>query len=114
MISLGHMIAIGIPLIAMAVVFMIRICVLRLAISLSPIIILLKVFEFEKIYEKSKVSFLKYFQVKNLIGIIFSPAIVCFDISMSTVLVRLINSLPPLQVIEKTPILGCLVELNLG
>ena len=115
MVSLGHMIAIWIPLIVMAVVFMIRICVLWLAITLSPIIILLKAFDLEKsIHEALWVKFFKYLQVQNLIGIIFSPAIMCFAISMSTVLVRLINNLPELGEIEKTPILGWLVELNLA
>jgi hypothetical protein len=38
------------------------------------------------------VEILKYLSVKNLIGIIFSPAIICFAVSISTVLVRIIGT----------------------
>jgi hypothetical protein len=40
-----------------------------------------------------KGDFLQYFDVKNLIIIIFAPAIICFAISISTILVVIINNL---------------------
>ncbi len=62
---------------------------LWLAISLSPIIILLKAFDLEKNIPKA-VDFLK---IENLIPIIFSPVIICFAVSLSTVLVRIIATM---------------------
>lgn len=113
--SLGHMVAISIPLIVMLVVFMIRICVLRVAIVLSPIIVLLKVFDFEKKIDELGVKFLKYLKVENLIWIIFSPAIMCFAISISTVLVRVITAenWDMIDSISK-PILWWLIKLSLA
>jgi len=111
--SLFHMLAINIPLIVMLIVFMIRIFVLWLAIILSPIIVLLKVFGFEDKIDKLDVDFLKYIKVGNLVWIIFSPAIICFAISISTVLVRLI-SIQNWEVVINTPILWWLITLNVA
>ena len=114
--SLGHMIAVNIPLIVMLVVFMIRIWVLRLGITLSPIIVLLKVFDLEKtIQDKVKVKILEYLQVPKLIWIIFSPVIICFAISMSTILVRLIADFNWVTTNLWTPeILGWLIRLTIS
>lgn len=90
--SLWHMLAISIPLIVMLVVFMVRIGILWMAIVLSPLIILLKAFGFDK-SKFMKEWILTYLSVENLVPIIFSPAIICFAVSMSTVLVRIINNL---------------------
>jgi hypothetical protein len=75
----------------MVVVFFMRIGVIWMAIILSPVIILLRAFKFEDKVSK-EVDILKYLSVKNLIGIIFSPAIICFAVSISTVLVRIIST----------------------
>ena len=85
------MLAIAIPLIVMLVVFMVRIGVLWMAIALSPIIVLLKVFELDKKIDKG--SILSYITFENLIPLIFSPAVICFAVSMSTVLVRIISTI---------------------
>ena len=106
------MIAIAIPLIAMAVVFIMRIAVLWMWISLSPLIVLLTAFGFDK---KIDNKILSYIKVENLIPIIFSPAIICFAISMSTVLVKIINNMnkETIKTLE-TPILWWLVQLNIA
>ena len=98
------MVAIAIPLIAMVVVFIMRIGVLRMGISLSPLIVLLTAFELDKKIEDK--SILSYIKLKNLIPIIFSPVVICFAISMSTVLVKIINNMnkETVQTLEK-PIL---------
>ena len=89
--SLWHMLAISIPLVVMLIVFLIRIGILWMAIVLSPMIVLLKVFELDKKIDKE--SILSYITFENLIPLVFSPAIICFAVSMSTVLVRIINTL---------------------
>ena len=92
--SLWHMLAIAVPLLAAAVLFMMRIWILRVAIAISPFIVLVKAFNLEKTIEKhDKNKLLEYFTVENLIGIIFSPAIVCFAVSISTVVVRMISDM---------------------
>ena len=91
MISVGHMLAISIPLLVMMVVFMMRIWILWIAIALSPMIVLVKAFDFEKSIFKWKP--LEYLKIENLIPIIFFPAIICFAVSLSTVLVRVITTL---------------------
>lgn len=112
--SLCHTLAVGIPLIAMLVVFVMRIWVIWMAIVLSPAIILLKAFDLEwKIWKD--VDILKYLSVKNLIGIIFSPAIICFAVSISTVLVRLISTVNVQDVItDDIDILGWLIRVSIG
>ena len=40
-----------------------------------------------------KIKFLEYFKVDNLISIIFSPAIICFAVSLATVLVTIIQDM---------------------
>ena len=111
--SLAHTLAVWIPLIAMLVVFFMRIGVIWMAIVLSPAIILIKAFWWEE--KVKKIDLLKYLTVSNLIGIIFSPAIICFAVSMSTVLVRVVATATADHIItEKTAILWWLIELNLA
>lgn len=113
LLSCGHMIAIWIPLIAMVVVFFMRILILRLAIALSPIIILLKAFNWDTKVFKSKTF--EHFQVQNLIGIILSPVVMCFAVSLSTVLVCIIQTVNKSQLeSELTPILWWLIEIRLS
>ncbi len=111
--SFAHMVAIAIPLIAMVVVFIMRIAVLWMGISLSPLIVLLTAFELDKKIEDK--SILSYIKLKNLIPIIFSPVVICFAISMSTVLVKIINNMnkETVQTLEK-PILWWLVHLDIA
>ena len=108
-----HMVAVAIPLIAMSIVFLMRIGVIWMAIALSPAIILLRVFELDdKVFKKD--SILESLSLKNLIPIIFSPAIICFAISMTTVLVRLIESMNYTWIATKEePILWWLIKVNI-
>lgn len=112
--SLWHVLAIGIPLIAVALVFIMRIGILWMAVVLSPFIVLLSAFKeiWDKVFKWWK--FLEYFSVKNLIPIIFSPAIICFAISISTVLVTIISELNFSGITTaKSEILWWLVELDI-
>ena len=84
------MMAIAIPLIAMGVVFIMRIGVIWMAIALSPFIVLLKAFELS---------------LENLLFVIFSPVFLCFAASMSTVLVRLIDKIDYSSIDTGEPIL---------
>ena len=112
--SFWYVVAIWIPLIAMVVVFFMRIGVIWMAIVLSPAIILLKAFKFEERATKH-ISMYKYLTVKNLIGIIFSPAIVCFAVSISTVLVRIISAVNIQEVMtEEQPILWWIIKLDIA
>ena len=112
--SFSHMLAIAIPLIAMMIVFLLRIGVLWMAIVLSPIIVLLKAFDFEKDVEK-KIDLWKYITVENLIPIIFSPVVICFAISMSTVLVRIISAMNRTNVDTwKQDILWWIISLDIA
>lgn len=112
--SLWHLIAIWIPLIIVAIIFMMRIWILWVAIAISPFIVLLSVFKdlWDKVFSK---GFLEYFSLKNLIPIIFSPAIICFAISMSTVLVVIISGLnvDPIQW-QDASIWGWLITMKIG
>ncbi len=111
--SFWHVLAIGIPLIAVALVFIMRIGILWMAVVLSPFIVLLSAFKelWEKVF---KWKFLEYFSLKNLIPIIFSPAIVCFAISISAVLVTVISELNFNGITTaKSEILGWLVEVDI-
>lgn len=111
--SLCHMLAIAIPLIVVALVFMMRIGVLWMAIALSPMIILLKAFSFDK-SDFMKKGVFKYLSVENLLPIIFYPAVICFAVSMSTVLVRIISDLN-MGTIDtlKDEILWWIIKLNI-
>ena len=84
-----------------------------MGISLSPLIVLLTAFELDKKIEDK--SILSYIKLKNLIPIIFSPVVICFAISMSTVLVKIINNMnkETVQTLEK-PILWWLVHLDIA
>ena len=91
--SVWFLLAIGIPLIVVAVVFLMRIGILWVAISLSPFIVLLTAFDLFNSKWLGKIKFLEYFKVDNLISIIFSPAIICFAVSLATVLVTIIQDM---------------------
>ena len=112
--SLCHMIAIGIPLIAMCAVFVMRIWVLWMAISLSPFIVLCMAFDlFESKFLKD-LDILKHLKFSNLIGIIFSPVVICFAVSMSTVLVRIVSSFISTEIeTMPTDILWWTIMLNI-
>ncbi len=109
--SLWHVLAVWIPLIAVALVFMMRVGVLWMAVALLPFVILLKAFDLEKSVFKDKP--LEYLKIENLIPIIFAPAIICFAVSISTVLVTIVSwlnlqSVAPVQ----QEILWWLIKLN--
>lgn len=113
--SFCHLLAVGIPLLAMLVVFFMRIGVIWMAIILSPIIILLRAFKFEdKVFKKGTI--LENLAVGNLIRVIFSPAVICFAVSISTVLVRIISTVNAEHVMDgdKTQIFGWLIQLELA
>ena len=115
--SLWHSLAVWIPLIVVAVVFMIRIGVLWIAIAISPFIVLAIAFKDigDKVFEKGWKGMFSYLHISNLIPIIFSPAIICFAISMSTVLVHIIQwTNKNLIETENTEILWWLIEMNVG
>ena len=112
--SLGHMIAISIPLLVTIVVFMMRIWVLWVAIALSPFIVFLTAFGLMK-DAKNSVKSLEYLSLENLIPIIFTPAIICFAISLSAVLVSIINNLNIIPIwTSKDEILWWLVKLDIA
>ena len=107
-----YALAIAIPLLAMVVVFVGRILLLWVAIPLSPIIVLITAFGLDsKITDK----FLEKLKLENLIPIIFFPAIMCFVISLSAVLVKVIMSmnLESIQT-EKMDILSWVIKLNIA
>lgn len=91
LLKVAHILAILIPLAAAAVVFMMRIGIIWMAVVLSPFIALFSAFK--ELWEKVFKWFLDYFSLKNLIPIIFAPAVICFAISMSTVLVTIIEKI---------------------
>ena len=112
--------ALIIPLAVVALVLMMRIGIIWIAIALSPLIALLTAFKSND--NKSlmdsligDIKFLEYFKISNLIGIIMSPAVVCFAISMSTVLVRIIQKLTTIDIdTNKTRILWWLIKLDIA
>ena len=85
-----------------------------MAVALSPFIALWAAFS-KEIWEKIfKWKFLECFKLKNLIPIIFSPAIICFAISISTVLVTIISELNFSGITTvKSEILWWLIELDI-
>ena len=109
---LWHMLAVSIPLIAMMIVFILRIWVLWMAITLSPFIVLLTAFKLDKVMEK--VDFLKYLKIWNLIPIIFSPVVMCFAVSLSTVLVRIITTLNWQKIDTEPSILWWIVTIDIA
>jgi hypothetical protein len=90
--TLAHALAIAIPLAVALLVLIMRVAIIWMAIVLSPMIVLLSAFGFLDGKGKSN-DIWGYFNIGSLISIIFSPVVICFAISMSTVLVRLIEKM---------------------
>lgn len=109
--ALAHVIAIWIPLLAALLVFIMRIWVIWVAIVIFPMIILLEAFW---LMDKIKNKTMELFKLKNLIWIIFAPAVIAFAVSMSTVLVRLIEKINYKPIATDTIVLWWLVEMNLA
>ena len=111
--SFWHMLAIFIPLLAAVVVFMMRIGVIWVAIAISPFIVLLTAFGLGK--DIFKDGFMEYLKPENLIVIIFTPAIICFAVSLSTVLVVIISSIDvgAIQGLSGE-ILGWLIQIDIS
>ena len=91
--SVLYVLAIAIPLIVVSIVFMMRIGIIWLAIAFSPFIVLFTAFDLFKANSIKKIKLLEYLDLENLIPIIFSPAIICFAISISTVLFIIITNM---------------------
>ena len=107
------MIAIAIPLIVASLVFLMRIGIIRIAIALSPMIVLLQSFGlFEKVKKISK--FFEYFEISNLIWIILSPAVICFAISMSLIFVKIIERINSTKIATEPLILWWIIEVDLA
>lgn len=98
--TLWHALALAIPLAAAVLVLLMRVAIIWMAIVLSPMIVLLSAFDFLDKY-KDKDSILGYFQIENLLWIIFSPVFICFAVSMSKVLVWLIEKISYKDVVFK-------------
>ncbi len=120
--SLLFLLVISVPLIAMTVVFIIRIFILWIAIIISPVIVLVKAFGSD-LYDRLKKrvwsdgigEYLEYFEVENLLKIIFFPAIMCFAISLAAVLVEIIKNINT-EIIATEPlsILSWAITLNIA
>jgi hypothetical protein len=61
-----------------------------MAIPLSPAIALIKSFDLESKIVKKEDDFLAKFKVENLLPVIFFPVVICFAISLSAVLIKII------------------------
>lgn len=108
-----HMIAIAIPLLVMVIVLVMRIWVLWMIIILSPVVVLLKVFEFDKKIDKD--SILRFIQLDNLLWVVFAPVVICFAASLSTVLIRIILAVNWLNIETwKQDILWWLIQLDIA
>lgn len=112
LLALWHVLAIAIPMLAALFVLVMRIWILWVAIALSPMIVLLTAFGFsEKFGDK---SFLKYFKFENLVWIIFAPAVICFAVSMSTVLVRIIEKISYEEVLTEPLVFGWVIQMDIA
>ncbi len=112
--TLWYVLAIWIPLIIVAVIFMIRIGIIWIAIAFSPFIVLFTAFGLFKSDGIKKIKILEYLSLENLIPIIFSPAIICFAISISAVLVDIIKRFNTTEIAtESQKILWWLIEMNI-
>ena len=74
-----------IPLLALAVVMIIRVVVLRVLIAFSPLLILAVVYEFNLSSVSEKAS------LKSIVGLVFLPVFVVFAVSMSIIFLSLIQ-----------------------
>jgi len=112
LVALWHVLAISIPLIAALLVFIMRIWIIWMAVVLSPMIALFTAFGFSDKFADGK--FLSYFKITNLIKIIFAPAIICFAISMSTVLIRIIEKVSFDDVFTQSIPFGWVIQMNIA
>ena len=79
------------PLIALAVVLIIRVGYLRLIIAFSPWIVLISVFWLES-KRKLPSSFKKYVNITEIVKVIFAPVIIVFAINISILFLSAIQS----------------------
>ena len=77
------------PMLALAVVLVARIMILWIFIAISPIWIVLVVFNKEGVLWKFK----DYFSKQEVVGILFAPVLITFAVSLSTVFIFLILSI---------------------
>lgn len=75
------------PLIALAIVLIVRVWFLRLVIAFSPWIVLISVFKF-----KVPDSLKNYVNISNIIKVIFAPVIIVFAINISILFLSAIQS----------------------
>ena len=113
--TLGHALAIAIPLAVALFVLLMRVAIIWMAIVLSPMIVLLSAFWFlgEKGNGNGMWKYLSYFSPGSLISIIFSPVVICFAISMSTVLVRVIEKMNFEEIKDNFEVLW-IIRMDLG
>ena len=115
--ELWHLIAIAIPLIVVAILFMARIGILWVAIIISPFIAIFTAFEDDiGKFVFDKIQDLKYFKLTTLLWIIFSPAIICLAICLSTVFVTIISNVNVSESMweERQNILWWMIQINIA
>lgn len=88
-IKLLFALAIFFPLLALAIVLVVRIWLLRLIVVASPFLVLAEVFGDQIKWLK---DMLKWFDITNVIKIVFSPVITVFALSMSIIFMQTLIS----------------------
>jgi hypothetical protein len=88
MVNIAYIAALLLPLAALVVVLIMRVVILRAVIALSPLIVLAKVFDWEKKMSGS----LEYFKLGEIIKLLLAPVLISFAVSLSTMLIIILKT----------------------
>lgn len=86
--NIAYIAALFLPLAVMVVVLVMRVVMLWAIIALSPIIVIMKVFEWDKKLSGS----LEMFKLENIISLLLAPVLISFAVSLSTMFVIILKT----------------------
>lgn len=86
--NIAYLAALLLPLTAMVVVLIMRVVMLWAIIALSPIIVIMKVFGWEKKMSGS----LEMFKLENIISLLLAPVLISFAVSLSTMFIIILKT----------------------
>lgn len=111
LLNLGYILALVAPLLALAIVLVLRIVILWILIAVSPIRVVLLIFKKEQWMGK---SLQEYFSLAEIFNLLLAPVLITFAVSMSTVFIFCLQGINATQLLPENKLFLGMFSLTIS